>query len=100
MMVWRDDRRFVFDAPFSRLLEAISYQASMLLESDRLNRTMRENERLAQEIEIASSIQQTLLMGHPPKDVPQLEIASCSAASQQIDGDFHDFLRHGRRGRC
>jgi sigma-B regulation protein RsbU (phosphoserine phosphatase) len=95
VLVWREDRRFIFDAPFSRLLEAISYQASMLLESDRLNRAMRENERLAQEIEIASSIQQTLLMGNPPVGVPMLEIAACSAASQQIDGDFHDFLRHG-----
>jgi sigma-B regulation protein RsbU (phosphoserine phosphatase) len=95
IMVWREDKRLIFDSPFSRLLEAIAYQASMLLESDRLNRAMRENERLAQEIEIASSIQQTLLMGNPPKDVPQLEIAACSAASQQIDGDFHDFLRHG-----
>jgi sigma-B regulation protein RsbU (phosphoserine phosphatase) len=95
VMVWRDDRRFVFDAPFSRLLEAIAFQASMLLESDRLNRAMRENERLAQEIEIASSIQQTLLTGRPPVGVPRIEIAAYSAASQRIDGDFHDFLRHG-----
>jgi sigma-B regulation protein RsbU (phosphoserine phosphatase) len=95
VMVWRDDRRFIFDAPFSRLLEAIAFQASMLLESDRLNRAMRENERLAQEIEIASSIQQTLLTGRPPVGVPRIEIAAYSAASQRIDGDFHDFLRHG-----
>ena len=95
VMVWREDRRFVFDAPFSRLLEAIAFQASMLLESDRLNRAVRENERLAQEIEIASSIQQTLLTGRPPVGVPRIEIAAYSAASQQIDGDFHDFLRHG-----
>jgi sigma-B regulation protein RsbU (phosphoserine phosphatase) len=95
VMVWREDRRYVFDAPFSRLLEAIAFQASMLLESDRLNRAMRENERLAQEIEIASSIQQTLLTGRPPVGVPRIEIAAYSAASQQIDGDFHDFLRHG-----
>ena len=87
--------QIVFDAPFSRLLEAIAYQASMLLESDRLNRAIRENERLAQEIEIASSIQQTLLMGNPPVGIPSIEIAACSAPSQHIDGDFHDFLRHG-----
>jgi hypothetical protein len=95
VMVWREDRRVVFDAPFSRLLEAIAFQASMLLESDRLNRAMRENERLAQEIEIASSIQLTLLTGNPPIGVPRIEIAAYSAASQRIDGDFHDFLRHG-----
>ncbi|MES1258705.1 MAG: GAF domain-containing protein, partial [Acidobacteriota bacterium] len=94
LLVWRDDRRFEFDAPFCRLLEAITHQASMLLESDRLNRTMLENHRLAKEIEIASSIQQTLLLGNAPTNIPALEMASFSAASQQIDGDFLDFLKH------
>jgi sigma-B regulation protein RsbU (phosphoserine phosphatase) len=98
LAVWRHDRECEFGAPFSRLLEAITYQASMLLESDRLNRTMRENERLAQEIEIASSIQQTLLFGNPPRKMPGVRICSFSAASQRIDGDFHDFLKH--RDRC
>lgn len=94
LAVWREDTRCEFGAPFSRLMEAVTYQASMLLESDRLKRTIRENERWAQEIEIASSIQQTLLFGNPPTDLPCLDIASYSAASQRIDGDFHDFLKH------
>ncbi len=94
LLVWRNDQRYIFDAPFSRLLEAITHQASMLLESDRLNRTMLENDRLAKEIEIASSIQQTLLLGNAPK-MASMEIASFSSASQQIDGDFLDFLQHG-----
>jgi sigma-B regulation protein RsbU (phosphoserine phosphatase) len=94
LAVWREDTRFEFGAPFSRLMEAITYQASMLLESDRLKRTMRENERWAQEIEIASSIQQTLLFGKAPVNLPGFDIAAYSAASQRIDGDFHDFLKH------
>ena len=94
LLVWREDRRFEFDAPFCRLLEAITHQASMLLESDRLNRTMLENDRLAKEIEIASSIQQTLLLGNAPADIPSLQLAAYSAASQHIDGDFLDFLKH------
>ncbi|MDQ1474292.1 MAG: phosphoserine phosphatase RsbU/P [Bryobacterales bacterium] len=98
LAVWRHDQVFEFGAPFCRLLEAITCSASMLLESDRLNRTMRENERLAQEIEIASSIQQTLLFGNPPRNVQGVTIASFSAASQRIDGDFHDFLKH--KARC
>jgi sigma-B regulation protein RsbU (phosphoserine phosphatase) len=97
LVVWREDTLFEFGAPFSRLLEAITYQASMLLESDRLSRTMRENERWAQEIEIASSIQQSLLFGKPPVNIPGLDISSCSAPSQLIDGDFHDFLAHSRQ---
>ena len=94
LIVWREDLRREFDSPFSRLMEAITHQASMLLESDRLHRTVLENERLAQEIEIASSIQQTLLLGNPPANLPGFEIAAFSVASQQIDGDFHDFLQH------
>jgi sigma-B regulation protein RsbU (phosphoserine phosphatase) len=94
LIVWRNDRQFEFAAPFLRFLVAITYQASMLLESDRLNRTMRENERLGREIEIASSIQQTLLFGNPPQGMPAIDVASFSAASQRIDGDFHDFVKH------
>jgi sigma-B regulation protein RsbU (phosphoserine phosphatase) len=94
LIVWRNDRQSEFGAPFLRFLVAITYQASILLESDRLNRTMRENERLGREIEIASSIQQTLLFGNPPLGMDSIEVASFSAASQRIDGDFHDFVKH------
>ncbi len=94
VIVWREDKCFEFTLPFSRLLEAITYQASMLMESDRLNRRVRESDLLAKEIEIASSIQQTLLLANAPKDVPGMDIAACSVPSHYIDGDFHDFLQH------
>ncbi len=66
----------------------------MLMESERLNRKVRESELLAKEVEIASSIQQTLLLANAPKDVPGMEVAACSIASQHIDGDFHEFFQH------
>lgn len=94
VVVWCEQQNIRFDSSFSRVLEAITYQASVMLESDRLNRKLRENELLAQEVQIASSIQQTLLLANAPKSVPNLEIASCSIPSQQIDGDFHDFFQH------
>ncbi len=94
VIVWREDYSAEFDSPFSRVLEAITYQASMILESDALNRKVRETELLAQEIEIASSIQQTLLLANAPKAVPGLEIAACSVPSQSIDGDFYEFFQH------
>jgi sigma-B regulation protein RsbU (phosphoserine phosphatase) len=93
VVVWSEDRNCHLDSPFSRVLEAITYQVSVMLEGDRLNRKVRENELLAQEIEIASSIQQTLLLANAPKHAPMLEIASCSLPSQRIDGDFHDFFQ-------
>jgi sigma-B regulation protein RsbU (phosphoserine phosphatase) len=94
VVVWSEEQNCRFDSPFSRVLEAITYQVSVMMEGDRLNRKVRENELLAQEVEIASSIQQTLLLANAPKDVPALEIASCSLPSQRIDGDFHDFFQH------
>ena len=44
------------------------------------------------EIDTASRIQQTLLMGIPPKDFCGLEIANWSIPSQKVDGDFYDFF--------
>ena len=44
------------------------------------------------EIETASKIQQTLLMGIPPKNFSGIEIANRSIPSQKVDGDFYDFI--------
>jgi|GEM_PF-455777 len=46
-----------------------------------------------QEIEIGSKIQQSLLIGEPPRDLPGLTVAAMSIASQKIDGDFYTFFR-------
>jgi PAS domain S-box-containing protein len=43
---------------------------------------------------IGSRIQQTLLLGPPPRNVPGLQVAALSIPSQQIDGDFYDFFVH------
>jgi len=91
--VWSEDPGCYFDQSFARVLEAIAYQVAVMMASDRLNRKVRESQLLAQEVEIASSIQQTLLLANAPKDAPRFEIASCSLPSQRIDGDFHDFFQ-------
>ncbi len=44
------------------------------------------------EIETASKIQQTLLMGIPPENFRGIEIANWSIPSQKVDGDFYDFI--------
>lgn len=94
IVVWCDEQTCRFDSSFSRVLEAITYQASVMMEGDRLNRRVRDSELLAQEVEIASSIQQTLLLANAPIGLSALEIATCSIPSQHIDGDFHDFFQH------
>jgi len=45
-----------------------------------------------QEIETASKIQQTLLMGVPQTDFKGMEIANWTIPSQKVDGDFYDFI--------
>ena len=47
--------------------------------------------------EIGARIQQTLLLGQPPRNLPGLRAAAITIPSQQIDGDFYDFFSH--RGR-
>jgi sigma-B regulation protein RsbU (phosphoserine phosphatase) len=94
VVVWNETKGHGFDSSVVRMLEAITYQASVMMQGDRLNRKVRENELLAQEVEIASSIQQMLLLANAPQNLPSFEIASCSLPSQRIDGDFHDFFQH------
>jgi sigma-B regulation protein RsbU (phosphoserine phosphatase) len=42
---------------------------------------------------VASQIHRTLLLGRPPADLPDMDIAHMTIASQQIDGDFYDFIQ-------
>jgi len=56
-------------------------------------RTRRMKEMACELNQIASRIQQTLLLGDPPNDLKGLTIASLSIPSQSIDGDFYDFIQ-------
>ena len=46
-----------------------------------------------QEIDTAAKIQQTLLLGQPPKNIQGLQLYQKTIASQKVDGDFIDFIR-------
>lgn len=45
------------------------------------------------QIFVASQIQRTLLLGRPPRDLPEMHVAQLSIPSEKIDGDFYDFIR-------
>jgi sigma-B regulation protein RsbU (phosphoserine phosphatase) len=92
--VWRYDGAPGFNSYFVRLLEALGQQAALIVESDRLNRTLLESERLRQEIFIGSLIQQLLLIGAPPAASVRLEVANLALPSQTVDGDFIDMFAH------
>jgi serine phosphatase RsbU (regulator of sigma subunit)/anti-sigma regulatory factor (Ser/Thr protein kinase) len=95
--VWQDQGEHEFDSRMLRLLEALALQAAMVIENDRLHRAALESERLRQEVQIGSDIQQILLLGQPPEDIPDLEVAALTIPSQRIDGDFYEFVKHHDR---
>jgi sigma-B regulation protein RsbU (phosphoserine phosphatase) len=95
--VWQDQGEHEFDSRMLRLLEALALQAAMVIENDRLHRTALESERLRQEVQIGSEIQQMLLLGQPPQDVPDIDVAALTIPSQRIDGDFYEFVKHHDR---
>ena len=60
----------------------------MMLE---LAETVRENERVRRELEIATEIQRSIFPEHPP-EVEGLEIEAQSVPAKEVGGDYYDFL--------
>jgi sigma-B regulation protein RsbU (phosphoserine phosphatase) len=92
MAVWSP--REAFDAAAVKHLETVAFLAAAALENDRLRRTALASERLRQDVEIASRIQQTLLLGTPPVDLKKATAAAQTTPSLQIGGDFYDFFAY------
>ena len=71
-------------------LQAVLFQS--------LTRHKRAEEELARarkrEVGIGAKIQQTLLLGQPPRHLAGMHVAALTIPSQQIDGDFYDFFQH------
>ncbi len=93
LAVWQEEDFGDFDSQDMRFLAALTLQAAMVVENDRLHRASIESERLQQEIEIGAKIQQTLLLGLVPGDVPGIKVAALCIPSQMIGGDFYDFIK-------
>jgi len=93
LAVWQEEDFGDFDSQDMRFLSALTLQAAMVVENDRLHRSSIESERLRQEIEIGAKIQQTLLLGMVPGDVPGVKVAALCIPSQMIGGDFYDFIK-------
>ena len=82
--------------PFNsgQLIALIGKAVDTFEQSRRLRAAEAKLEKIRQhEIFVASQIQRTLLLGCPPEDIDGLEIAHLTIPSQQIDGDFYDFIR-------
>lgn len=95
LAVWQEKDNNIFDSHTSRLLATMAMQAAMVIETDRLHNESIQNEKLQQEIEIGSNIQQILLTENPPESIRGIKIFALTIPSKQIDGDFYDFIEHG-----
>lgn len=92
--VWIENEEFDFETSHLRLLETLSMQAALVVENDRLNLSQLESERLRQEVDIGSRIQQALLFSKVPERIEGATLASLTLPSQTIDGDFYDIVDH------
>ncbi len=75
-------------------LEKLSEHMAMALENARLHRDAVERHRLERELEMARSIQRSLLPEAPPV-VPGFELAVSNEPCCEVGGDYYDFLNLG-----
>ncbi|MCC6264940.1 MAG: SpoIIE family protein phosphatase [Bryobacterales bacterium] len=90
--VWTDDCVEDFESPHLRLLETLAMQAALVVENDRLYSVQLESERLRQEVDIGSRIQQSLLFSRVPDRIEGATIAALTLPSKTIDGDFYEVV--------
>ena len=84
----RDEGPFLVEE--RTLLQVVAEQIGEIIELKQAEQdlaTARERE-----IEIGSKIQQTLLLGSPPRNVSGIRIAAMTVPSQRVDGDFYEFI--------
>jgi len=76
-------------------LHDISVPAAIALENARLHEESLQRQRLEKDLQLARSIQRNLLPEAPPA-IAGLEIAVKYEASQQVGGDYYDFIQLSR----
>ncbi len=84
-----------------RVASLFANQAAIALENARLHREAVEKEKMEREMELAASIQKTILPDTLP-DVPGLVISGANRPTKQVGGDYFDVypLEDGRTAFC
>src|SRR5450830_1348108 len=84
-----------------RVASLFANQAAIALENARLHREAVEKEKMEREMELAASIQKTILPDTLP-DVPGLVISGANRPAKQVGGDYFDVyqLADGRTAFC
>ena len=93
---YQEHKPAAHEGPFLReertLLNVITEHVEKVVERKRTEAELAQARKY--EAEIGWKIQQTLLLGTPPNDMPGLQMAALTIPSQSVDGDFYDFFKH------
>jgi phosphoserine phosphatase RsbU/P len=73
------------------ILTGIAQQAAIAVVNDHLYRESAERDRMDQELNVARSIQASLMPDGNP-NIPGCDVASYWQAARQVSGDFYDFM--------
>jgi len=73
------------------LFDALSRQIAIKLENENLHLASLEKARLEQSLELASAIQNSLMV-QAPTDVPGLEVHGWFRSAERASGDFYEFM--------
>jgi sigma-B regulation protein RsbU (phosphoserine phosphatase) len=80
-----------FNEEDEAFLDALSSHVALALEKAQLHREHIEKEKMERDLELAREIQAGFLPEAPPV-LPGIQIAVSHCASQQVGGDYYDFL--------
>jgi sigma-B regulation protein RsbU (phosphoserine phosphatase) len=74
------------------IVTGIAQQAAIAVVNDQLYKESAERSRMEQELEVARSIQASLIP-HGAPEIPGCSVASYWRAARQVSGDFYDFMQ-------
>jgi len=80
-----------FDKKDEHLLGSFAVHAAIAIENAKLYQEVAEKERMKRELEIAHSLQTSLLPDKPPQ-AKGYQIAAISVPAREVGGDFYDFI--------
>jgi len=81
-----------YDKHHVSLMSAFASQAAISIERARLHEKMLAGQKLEQQLNIAREIQRSFLPISDP-DIPGYDITGRNISSEQVGGDYYDFLR-------
>lgn len=73
------------------LLSTVAVQAAIALENSRLHEATLEREKMQRELELARTLQESLLPASVPR-FEHLDIAGCSLPAEYVGGDYFDYF--------